>query len=349
MVTANEDSACWTALDGSSVHVALREPTTPPWDPHTIVPTPSGGWVDLGAWAVDPTAVVGLDPEASRALGHTLVQRRRGGLTFPRADPVPLPEAARTGDVRPWPDAAGWAWTDLDTLYRRAPSGRIAVAGRAPGPIEAWDVGPQGATWFVAAGCLWLGGPRRLAHHVDPTVEAALGVPLEALEAGSLVFDDTGRWVAAAEVEATHAIHLGARATVGDPLGSVVGLSPAPVRFPSPRPARCVPWGDAVARVSGSHLELWRGDGQSQAASLAVDGPVLEVRAEAEGPLVVVTPSGVHAFDRRGAPVHRPAGALPTAPRRLGLHPTHTGRVWWSADGGVVPVRSQRVLALTRP
>ena len=345
-VCANEDAAWWEASDGRRA-VLLRHPEAEPFQPGAIICAPTGGHVDLGRVVASRTGARPAPPGARVWLGHTPVVRRRHGLWDLDGLPVDLPESATQAGARPWPARPGWAWVDHDTVYRKSPDGRITVAARVPAAIGAWDVGPHGALWFVAAGCLWLAPPMGFARRAAPEVEEALGVPVASLHGGSVVFADDGRSLAALETPGAHRICLGRRPYPGAEVGSVIGLSPHPVGFPEPTsPALSCVARSVMVRVTRHSLVRMDGAGLVGEHRLELPGRPLGVGAGDDGRITMLVGGGFCAVDVDGRAAEPRPEDLALDAGQLRLVATPRGRVWAGPGGAMVPLSHPSVVGL---
>jgi len=292
--------------------------------------------VDLGNSVWHLEQLLHTDPVRRRAVGHMVVERR--GMRVMGIDQLLpcLPESAHEGGARPWPVKTGWAWAWENTLYRRTPEGRVSVAARLPGPIGAWDVGPDGAVWCVGAGCMWWGPPGRFARRVPLMQMDAAGIALEQLCPGDLLFSDDGHRVVLAETPGVRAICRTGLVPGSD--GGTIGWTlDAECVDAEERPAaRASPGGRGVWRVSRTRLSVWRADAGVVHHAIALPSPPMDMRTHSDDAITVLTAQGAFGFDSIGRLCEPDLSALLAPAPDCGRVRVGTQDIWWSADGGVV-------------
>ena len=340
-LTTSPVLVAWEQLGAGPKKVVVRRPDEPAFEVGHQVCSEVGPCVDLGSLACDGVRVHRVDPRRSRHVGHAVVERRGVSLRGIGGSLPALPEAAREQGARPWPVRPGWAWAWGDTLYRRAPDGRVSVAARVPGSIRAWDVGPDGAAWCVGAGCLWWAPPRRFACRVSDEDAESAGVDVDAVESGELLFSDDGMQVIAARRPGARSIRragLGVSTAVG-----AVGWMPdhSLVQSRTMVAARVACVGRWVWRVTQNAMLGWHEDGQVCGREICLPSPPLDARAHAADAITVLTAKGTLGLTLAGS------GCAPDLSVLLGDHPSvglcrHGAQtLWWSEDGGVVTGISQ--------
>ncbi len=332
---ASTDLLAWTA-DNQMWTVCLRQPESPPWEPTLLVPGPNGPAADLGAAVYLHGDLVPAVRGRPRAVGHSVVEQRGLHTHFWPTPHLSLPETPRHLGARPWPDAPGWAWTDGDTMYRCSPTGNVTVAGRAPGMIGAWDVGPLGAIWFVAAGCLWVAAPGAFARRVRHAVVDEMGLSLDHLAAGDCVFADDGSMMLFADAEEVAALYLADRTTRGPVGGPWMGLSPR-LLCPDDPAAACVGLAEGlVLHATAAELQVWTGAGVQHRIPLDLSAAPLAVARTSEGDFAVWTPKRTFVVDASGRPTPLRGGPPPAPVATPTFHPTPAGAVYVAPSGCVV-------------
>ena len=342
LLYASADLMMWRALMGSTALVRVREPGEPAFEPGHRVCSEDGPRIDLGHQVCVGTLTHAVDAARRHAVGHMAVERRGMDL-HGVGRPLPsLPEAAHEGGARPWPVASGWAWAWEDTLYRCAPSGKVTVAARLPGPIRAWDVGPRGAVWCVGAGCLWWAPPKRSARRLPFEQVDDAGIDLDSLGAGQLLFSDDGQQAIVAESPGAWSIG-GKRPGLASAAGAVGWMPDHTLAEMEEVPAvRASPVGSSVLRVGRSRMLALHKTGRRAEAKLCLPAPPLDMRAHADDAVTVLTARGALGLTVDGRECAPDLGVLLDPQPEVGRlnHGDHD--TWWSADGGVVTGLSPR-------
>jgi hypothetical protein len=170
-------------------------------------------------------------------------------------------------------------------------------------------------------------------------LQERIGLDIQGLAPGDLIFDDAGQSIAPAEIPDAPVIQISPRPTARTSVGPIVGLSPAPLPFPeAPPAARTSAAEGTVARVDQTSLELWQGNGSHHRVPINLDGPPFAVSGPHQQVLTVLTARSVVGLRLDGSPAQARPAALDAVPDGPQLARTSSGPVWWTAEGAVVPL-----------